>query len=753
MVSRPDSWATQQLVEFLASVSSYASERSAVLGGIEAVAAALESEVAAMLAGDQVVAAIGYPRRALPEAEMVEAAAQATGTLAVEGVGECRSAAVAVDEEGGRLLVARHASEPLTDEEHDLLRGMGRVLGMALEGIRLLASLHERQALLEKLSRVQQSIARRTDLQEVLDSIATGASELLGEEVAGLRLVSESDPSVLELVSAVGMTDELVERVRTASIDLGAAGLAVKEDRLIALEDYAEFPGALPDLAADGLTATMAAPIHERGEVVGCLAVGTRRPDRSYSDSEREALIAFAEHAGLALNDTHTVAETVHQAFHDSLTGLPNRAQFLDQLEHAVARTQRDPAGVTILFADLDGFKTVNDSLGHAAGDELLVLVAERLQRGLRPGDIAARFGGDEFAVLLEGLSGAAALAVAERILRLFEDPFQVRDRQLYVTLSIGVAQGRNEPDQLLRNADLAMYQAKSQGKGRATAFEPGMHAAVVERLELEVDLRQAIAREELVLHYQPVCKLDTGEVVGVEALVRWMHPVKGLVQPNDFIPMAEESRQIMALGRWVLDEACRQAAVWRARSPRPQRFEVSVNLSGVQLGEPDLVDQVRVALGRAGLEPESLILEITETALMADTVASARTLQSLKELGVQLAVDDFGTGYSSLEYLQRFPIDVLKVAKSFVDGLDPVGEGTALVQAVIDLAKGFGLRVVAEGVEEAGQRRHLIELGCELGQGFLFARPADAAAIGSLLAPSAALGGGIPSLPELSRD
>ncbi len=399
---------------------------------------------------------------------------------------------------------------------------------------------------------------------------------------------------------------------------------------------------------------------------------------------------------------------------------------------------------------DLDGFKTVNDSLGHEAGDELLVMVADRLRGILRETDTPGRFGGDEFAILLDNCTRGAARHAAERVLECLEEPFKIRGREVKMTASIGIADGHDEADHLLRNADLAMYQAKNRGKGRHEVFEPGMHAAVVKQLELEADLRQALARDEFVLHYQPLWRLATEEVTGVEALVRWEHPARGLIPPNEFIPLAEETHQILGLGRWVLREACRQAAVWQARHPAATPLEISVNVSGIQLEQPALVDEVRTALERANLDPASLVLEITETALMSDSEASMEKLAELKGLGVKLAVDDFGTGYSSLEYLRRFPIDTLKVARAFVDGLRGPAEGKPLVQAIIDLADSFGLSVVAEGIEEREQRDRLVELGCEFGQGFHFARPADVATTDSLLLQRAIVGP--PEAVRLSR-
>jgi predicted signal transduction protein with EAL and GGDEF domain len=361
--------------------------------------------------------------------------------------------------------------------------------------------------------------------------------------------------------------------------------------------------------------------------------------------------------------------------------------------------------------------------------------VGERLAGCLRAADTAARLGGDEFGVLIEDVEDVdAPRRVAERILAAFADGFDLRGREAFVTASIGIALGTNDAEHLLRSADLAMYRAKSRGKGRYEVYSAEMRDAAVARLELEVDLRSALERDELVLHYQPVCRLDTGEIVAVEALVRWRHPVRGLIAPGGFIRVAEETRQIVALGRWVLRAACEQAARWQGESPARGPLDVSVNVSGVQLGRPDIVADVRAALAESGLDPARLVLEVTETSVNVDREASIARLHELKRLGVQLAVDDFGAGYSSLEDLRRFPVDILKIARSFVEGMgDP--QGAAVANAIVDLAAGFGFTVVAEGIERREQRDRLMAMGCELGQGFHFAQPQEPAAIGARLA------------------
>ena len=425
-----------------------------------------------------------------------------------------------------------------------------------------------------------------------------------------------------------------------------------------------------------------------------------------------------------------------HQAFHDALTGLANRALLAERLRHALARCQRSGGFVAVLVLDLDGFKAVNDGLGHAVGDELLVAVAERLVAGLRPGDTAARLGGDEFVVLVEDLNALAeAGRVAERVLESLLVPFEAGGRRLDVQASIGVATNATaqDPDDLVRNADVAMYRAKARGKACYEVFAPHMHLAAVARLELEAGLRLAVERDELVLHFQPIVDLRTGEVRSAEALVRWQHPERGLVPPVAFVPAAEETGLVLPIGRWALERACLQARRWQDRFGE-RAPSVSVNFSARQLHHPDVVCDVSRALRRAGLEPGRLVLEMTESVLIDDVDDGLAKLGSLKELGVLLAIDDFGTGYSSLAYLQRFPVDVLKIDRSFVDGIEGDGKRSALVRAVIDLAETFGLKTVAEGVETTAQWRRLRAMGCELGQGYRFARPLAAEDLEHLL-------------------
>ena len=419
----------------------------------------------------------------------------------------------------------------------------------------------------------------------------------------------------------------------------------------------------------------------------------------------------------------------LHQAFHDALTGLPNRALFLDRLGQALARRGRHGALTAVLFLDLDRFKWINDSLGHAAGDQLLVQVAARLTAATRSGDSVARFGGDEFVVLCEELEGEwEARAIAERLDAALSEHFCVEGRDMTVTASIGIvttasASGATA-DSLLRDADAAMYRAKERGRDRIESFQGGMRALALERLEVEADLRRALERHELRVHYQPVVRLSGAAMLGVEALVRWQHPTRGLVSPAEFIPVAEETGLIRPLGAYVLREACRQVSQWNRGNPDRAPLSVSVNLSARQMSAADLTRLVLTALNESGLEPGLLCLEITESVLMEDVGASRSVLQSLKELGVRLGIDDFGTGYSSLLYLRRFPVDFLKVDRSFVSGLGQNSEDGAIVAGVLGLAHALGVEAIAEGVELPEQADKLAVLGCELAQGFLWSKP-----------------------------
>jgi diguanylate cyclase (GGDEF)-like protein len=780
MSDAASSWAPQQLAEFLGAVSrGTADEAGAALAGVERAAEAVEAECAALVRGGVVVASIGWPRFDVPERQLGVVARAGEGVVTVPGSGPTAAVAVALDddEDDAALVVAR-VGAPLTFEERTLLRGMATGLALTLrllrtiaaerglrtradlaasENVRLLDTLRKRQRVLEAMARIQRAISRREPLQGVLETIVVAAGELLGDDAPALMLIDPDAPGWVNLAAQRGY-DELLALPGCLGgrqrVGVGITGRAVAEDRLVVVEGQ-QSSDAFGPLKDHGLQAAMAAPVHEDGRVIGALLLSSFRPGRMFTRAEQDMLSSFAEHASLALTDARRVDTMLHQALHDALTGLPNRALFTDRLQHALTQGRRRGTQCGVIFLDLDRFKTVNDSLGHTAGDELLVALARRIDESLRSADTPARLGGDEFAVLLEDLTSVEeAVLVADRIDAALAAPVVIQGREVFMKASVGIAVGQagTGATELLRQADVAMYRAKSDGKGRVKVFEASMQDEVVERLELEGELQRAIERDEIDVHYQPVIALDGKTLAGFEALARWTHPQRGLVPPPHFIPLAEENGSIVQLGRQILRTACRQAAAWERDLPTPpdEPRIMSVNLSGRQLEDPNIVADVAAALADSGLPAGALVLEITETVLMHDTEATIARLTALKALGVRLAVDDFGTGYSSLRYLRRFPIDILKMAKPFVDGLDTGDdEGRALARAIVDLATSLKLACIAEGIEAGAQADVLHELGCSLGQGFHFARPMAPDAMTALMldAPST-LTFALPSTP-----
>jgi diguanylate cyclase (GGDEF)-like protein/PAS domain S-box-containing protein len=421
-----------------------------------------------------------------------------------------------------------------------------------------------------------------------------------------------------------------------------------------------------------------------------------------------------------------------HAAFYDSLTGLPNRALFTEHLQLAINRAKQYPDHLFgVLFLDLDCFKNINDSLGHVVGDQLLNAIARRLENCVRPEDTISRFGGDEFAVLLNGINHAAdALVITERVLRTLESPFKLSGHDVFTSSSIGIALsaiGYNSTEEILRDADTAMYRAKEQGKGRHEVFDKVMHARLISRLQLENDLRYALERKEMEVYYQPIMNLEDGRISGFEALIRWHHPVRGLVSPVDFIPVAEDTELIIPIGQWVLLEACRQVRQWQSMYASDQPLTISVNLSSRQFKQPDLVGQIKQILYQTNLDPNCLRLEITESMVMDDAEAATAMLRQLRSLNVQLSIDDFGTGYSSLSYLHRFPVNILKIDKSFVGRMSVEEESLGIVETIVTLASKLKMKVVAEGIETTEQWGKLKSLQCQYGQGYLFSRPVPA--------------------------
>jgi diguanylate cyclase (GGDEF)-like protein/PAS domain S-box-containing protein len=428
----------------------------------------------------------------------------------------------------------------------------------------------------------------------------------------------------------------------------------------------------------------------------------------------------------------------MHDALHDELTGLPNRTMFMRRLNRVVKRARWDRGYVfAVLFLDLDRFKNINDSLGHTVGDAMLTEITRRLERCLRPGDMIARLGGDEFTILLDDINEVEdARMVAERIQEALKVPFSLNGYELFTTASIGIAinTGNQSPENLLRDADTAMYRAKELGRARHEVFDPAMHSSAVALLQMETDLRRAIEREEFVVHYQPIVSLKTGRIAGLEALLRWEHPQKGLLTPEEFLSVAEETGLILPIGWFVLRRACEQMREWQRHIMAYPLLAVDVNFSATQLAQPDFTRQLAHVLSESGLEPRRLRLEITESVIMQSPEAASEMLERLRELDVRVHIDDFGMGYSSLSMLHNFPIDSLKVDRSFVGRIGAEGEDLEIVQTIITLAHNLGMDVIAEGVETEDQLAHLRTLGCDYGQGYLFSRPVPAERMGEMI-------------------
>lgn len=615
--------------------------------------------------------------------------------------------------------------------------------------IGLAAELRHNKDLVDRISAIQGAVVAQSPLHDVFDQIVQAAAELIEDPVAVLRVSDGANPARTTIAASAGPRRGLQQRSRPGRDSLTAR--AISEGRVV-VADRRRPPDATlapSEWDAEGLRAAMVAPIFENGVAVGSLGVASRDPQREYSERDEQALVALARHATLAINQAKALDEAAHDASHDALTGLPNRGLFWDRLALALTRARPDGGLVGILFVDLDDFKTVNDSLGHRAGDELLVRVAARFARALRPTDMIARIGGDEFAVLLEDIRDRAAPGqAAEALLAALTEPISVEGREVVTGASIGIAAGSSDAETLMRNADLAMYRAKARGRSRYETFEQDMHSEMVERLDLRFDVDRALEHHEIELFYQPILELQTGAITGVEALARWRHPTRGLLGPARFIQVAEASGRIHDLSRWVLGEACHQAALWRARYPTLAGLQVGVNLSATQLREPQLITDVARALESAHLDADGLTLEITETTLIEDFEIAARRLAELKELGVDLAVDDFGMGHSSLRYLQQLQLDNLKIAQPFVDEIGRPDPKPPILRAILDLADVFGLRTVAEGIERKEQNEVLLELGCEMGQGHLLGKPLPASVTDDLLLRSGLLGSS-----ELPRD
>ncbi|MEP7224351.1 MAG: EAL domain-containing protein [Actinomycetota bacterium] len=587
---------------------------------------------------------------------------------------------------------------------------------------------------LEFLSRSMRAM-HGTEFRSSVRDLLEAARTMLSAEVAEIVVFSHSaemgalrsvvSPTEEVLMQPVELSETRLQALQEISAH-GAATLLPRGRQPHPLDEY---------VTEEGLDDAILMALHGADRIFGMVLVGNRLGDSAtFTHDDRRLFETFASHAGALLENDRVKSQLRHQAFHDSLTGFANRQLFVEQVHEALNLAFLGERRPVVLFIDLDDFKIINDSLGHSAGDQLLIAVAGRVRASLRPEDLVARLGGDEFAVLLERSDRRNAEMVATRLMNALRAPFVLEGREMRIHASIGIAFANHGTvaDDLLRNADVAMYSAKTNGKGSYAWYDPEMHVRAQRRQELATTLEGSVERGEIEAYYQPIVELATGRVVGLEALARWRHPVRGLVLPDSFIPLAEETGFMPPIGRTVLRLACEQLQSWRSRHRFHDELMVSVNLSQSELRNPNLTQDVEAILAETGTPPDRLVLEITESSAMQDPSASFGTLRDLRRLGVRLALDDFGTGYSSLSHLSDFPIDILKIAKPFVDRIE---RDSTFVDAILGLASTLDLSVVAEGIETREQAEMLRSLGCTLGQGYYYARPAEALHIGSRLA------------------
>jgi diguanylate cyclase (GGDEF)-like protein len=570
------------------------------------------------------------------------------------------------------------------------------------------------------------------DLRRLGEALNARANDV----VAGT--VARTQASKHGLDAAVEESFERVGRASTAAVASWMSGQGLEAAREVGMETWHIFG----QLAADRVAPlnevlkrclrwrdAAADVLHESAKELG---VGAEALYVALAALQRTLDITLIQVGDFFESERHRADEQLaFLATHDPLTGLPNRTLILDRVEQMLARSRRSQTPVAALFVDLDNFKSINDTLGHSAGDELLQAVAARLDGVVRATDALGRLGGDEFVVITEELSlETGPELIAERLLEALKPPFKLggdKQTRVSVTASIGIATGEHtSAEELLRDADIAMYRAKWDGKNRHVVFETGMQGVVQSRMELEMDLREALEKDEFFLVYQPTIDLQDMSPNGVEALIRWKHPTRGIVQPDDFIPLLEETGMITEIGKWVLEEACAQGAAWRQAA---YPIGMAVNVSGRQLDTDQVIVDIEEALSHSGLQPAALTIEITETTLMRNIEETARRLTEIKQLGVRIAIDDFGTGYSSLAHLQRFPVDALKIDRSFILGLEHNQEGETLIRTLVQLGKSLAIETFAEGIEQQQELSLLRGEACDSGQGFLFARPLDVAA------------------------
>jgi diguanylate cyclase (GGDEF)-like protein/PAS domain S-box-containing protein len=598
------------------------------------------------------------------------------------------------------------------------------------------AELELRAAQQEAVARLGEHALEGASITELCQEVLSAAVRLLGVQIGAiLELMPDRDALTFRAVH--GMSGVPAKRAIPADPST-QAGFTLQQAAPVVVEDWqAERRFARTALLADhGARSGLTVMVAGRRAPFGVL--GLHSTDlRAFSASDIAFTQALANVLGDAFEHQLTEDDIRHRALHDPLTGLPNRVLFMDRLQQAIKRLRRRETPAAVLFLDVDRFKLVNDSLGHEAGDELLAAVAPRLKQALRSSDTVARFGADEFAILLEEIADEHdAVEMAQRVAGMFTRPFVLAGTEHFVTTSIGIAlaTGGERAEDLIRDADAAMHRAKERGRARYELYDEGIRGRAISRLRVENDLRRALERDELTLDYQPQVSLGDGSILGVEALLRWEHPTRGRIAPGDFISVAEENGLIDPIGRWVLDRACRQAAHWYRTRPDAAPISMSVNLSAVQFRNRNLPETVADALRGASLDPLCLSLELTESVMVGYADSLMETLEALKALGVRLVLDDFGTGYSSLAYLTRLPLDALKVDRSFIDGLGTEPRDTAVTEAIVAMAHALSLQVVGEGTETERQVTELTRLGCDMAQGYHFSRPLPAAEITRML-------------------
>ncbi len=701
-------WSIHQLTEYLFAVSRPQDPTEAIMVALERAVEALDAEVGAVIIDGELRGSVGFGRQGVPEE--FAWAAEGGDVVLIPGIGrtylacgELSTVAGRADSSSKRIIVGR-VGEECAAEEQQMLQGMALVLGLVLHNVETLQRERSRHQLVETLLAIQRAISARRPLQELLDAITAGASVLLGGCPIALLLIDPLVPGALVPASVFDYPDldeaTVAMAHRVMVVDATAPGAPVSHDQTV-----------------------LAERVVVSGETAGCLVARSDR-GRDGRRDHGELLTAFAQQVSLALTDARAL-DAIREAYHDSITGLPNRVLFLERVEQARRTALAQGHDLTVLFIDLDRFKAVNDTLGHRIGDDLLAEVGRRITASARAEDTAARLGGDEFAVLLERTDAETGHAVAERIVSVLARPFVLDGQEVDIGASVGIAPltARHvDAGGLLSDADIAMYCAKRAGRGRSVVFAPHMLEDVINRLGLRTDLRRAHQNGQLWLAYQPIIKIGSSEIEGIEGLMRWSHPTRGLVPPGDFIPVAEETEAIIELGAWAIHQGLIEVEPWRDALPS---LRLSLNLSARQIVDPDLPAVVTAALLASGLPATVLTLEITESLLMDDPDAARAGLNALKDLGIRLSIDDFGTGYSSLSYLRRFPVDQVKIDRTFIARLGPdADDDIAVVRSIIELCQRLRLETVAEGIETPEQLEVLADLGCDLGQGFLFARP-----------------------------